>query len=354
MWLVEILRRVKAGIGFKIAPVAVILLGLAMTTWVRSNIWQSETSLIAHSVEQHADSPRWAAQRAGLARTHGEPYEALISHWQVAARLAQDEVMPRLELYRLLARLHYHADLEVMPEEYPDTTVTPGGHFPWPEDPPKVRSIYDFSPDVHDPVALKALMGEIRQDVNLVLARAIVSPTTIAALKNITDCYLFDTYYCRTIADPVRQWLEIAVRTERARKTELGHIFHALARLHAKHGEFGRAMRVVKDMQERTPNSTVHSLIEAAIAIDGKMFDLAGAALARAEQGDGPFSPSGRKIDYLKRKLEEARGQSRAGSIGAQLNRNSLSFYGAGTRLGAFPVPRRVTLKGLSARVNAG
>ena len=181
-------------------PVLLLLI-IVFSTWTRVNIWQDRLTLTTFMVRNHPDSYATQMAHAVAQSEAGYDLATIYRALRKAAVIDGDEVLPLLEMIKILRSLGFVEQSTPLPED-------PSAPDLWKD---------ELSTD---PAWLHHAQEIARRQVDNRLRRARISSSTVVALINLSNCAVQGVPVCSALAEVNLSWHCLALDSPRIRDDE--------------------------------------------------------------------------------------------------------------------------------------
>jgi len=225
-----------------------ILITLALSTYIRANVWRSEDSIAAQLVRNHPQSARAHLMFAQLHARKRDPVEA-INHYKRAAELAPLETGYLLRLTLRVATTTV-AQLKFSPKSNATTSKYPSL--------PAFLSVRQSNEGTRLELA-DSVLGEITQK----LKSNPIHPRTAQGLAELAECARINRDQCGYIYPRLVEWYLLAIQNPRTFSGIRNDMIISLVKTYLTYGDLIEALEMAKRARTIDPMNPNFILMEA-------------------------------------------------------------------------------------------
>lgn len=293
--LTQIFERFRA-ITIPIGLFLLMLITLALSTYIRADVWRSEDSIASQLVRNHPQSARAHLTFAQLHARKRNPVEA-INHYKRAAELAPLETGYLLRLALTVATTTV-AQLKVSPQSNATTLKYPGL--------PAFVSVRQLNEGTRLELA-NSIMDEITRK----LRNKPIHSRTAQGLAELAECVRINRDQCGYIYPRLIEWYPLAIQNPRTYSGIRDDMIISLVETYLTYGDLIEALEMAKRARTINPMNPNFILMEADLYFRlGQLDESKGVLLSLDTAGLAITSSVKEQADILTTRIESQRGQS--------------------------------------------
>ena len=293
--LTQIFERFRA-ITIPMGVFLLILITLALSTYIRANVWRNEDSIAAQLVRNHPQSARAHLMFAQLHARKRNPVEA-INHYKRAAELAPLETGYLLRLTLRVATTIV-AQLEFSPQSNATTSKYPGL--------PAFLSVRQSNEGTRLELA-DSVLGEITQK----LKSNPIHPRTAQGLAELAECARINRDQCGYIYPRLVEWYLLAIQNPRTFSGIRNDMIISLVKTYLTYGDLIEALEMAKRARTIDPMNPNFILMEADLYFRFGQLDKSERILLSLDTAGLAITSSVKEqADILATQIASQRGQS--------------------------------------------
>ncbi len=294
--LTQIFERYRA-ITIPIGVFLLMLITLALSTYIRADVWRSEDSIAAQLVRNHPQSARAHLMFAQVHARKRNPVEA-INHYKRAAELAPLETGYLLRLTLTVATTTVTQQLGVSPQSSATTSKYPGL--------PAFLSVRQSNGGIRLELA-DSVLHEITQK----LKSKPIHSRTAQGLAELAECARTNRDQCGYIYPRLVEWYLLAIRNRRTFPGVRNDIIVSLVETYLTYGDLIEALEMAKRARTIDPMNPNFILMEANVYFRLGQLDKSERVLLSLDTAGLAMTSSVKEqADILATQIASQRGQS--------------------------------------------
>ena len=293
--LARILERYRA-ITIPIGVFLLMLITLALTTYIRADIWRSEDSIAAQLVRNHPQSARAHLMFAQVHAQKRNPVKA-INHYKRAAELAPLETGYLLRLALTVATTTV-AQLKVPPQSNATTSKYP--------DLPAFLSVSQSNEGTR-----LELADSVLDEITKKLGSRPIHPRTAQGLAELAECARINRDQCGYIYPRLVEWYPLAIQNPRTFSGVRNDMIISLVETYLAYGDLIEALEMAKRARTIDPSNPNFVLMEADLYFRLGQLDKSERTLLSLDMAGLAITSSVKQqADILATQIASQRGQS--------------------------------------------